>query len=99
MLKRITRREFHLLAAAGAIAAPLAASGLPGQQPQSTTEKPPVQALLTSEEQKKVNEEVAKREEEMSILHRHTLPYGLEPAFVFRARVPRRRASAKAPRS
>jgi len=99
MSKRITRREFNLLAAAGAIAAPLIAATLDAQQPQSATEKPPIKPLLTSDEEKKVNEEVAKREEEMAGLHRHTLPYGLEPAFLFRARVPRRRASAKSPRS
>jgi hypothetical protein len=99
MAKRITRREFHLLATVGAMAAPLAAASMPAQQPQSATEKPPVKPLLTSEEEKKVNEVVAKREEEMAGVHRHTLPYGLEPAFVFRARATRRRAPAKAARS
>lgn len=98
MAKRMTRREFHLLAAASAIAAPLAGAKLELQQPQPAIEKPPVKTLLTEDVEKKVNEEVAKREEEMARVHQHTLPYGLEPAFLFRARVPKRRASLKAPR-
>ena len=98
MAKRITRREFQLLAALGVFAAPLAGANAEAQQPQPAAEKPPVKPLLTAEMEKKVNEAVAKREEEMAEVHRHTLPYGLEPAFLFRARVPKRRASIKTPR-
>ena len=99
MAKRITRREFHLLAAIGAVAVPLAGARLEGQKPQSVTEKPPIKQLLTAEMEKKVNEAVVEREDEMARVHGHTLPYGLEPAFLFRARAPKRRASAKGPRS
>jgi hypothetical protein len=98
MAKRITRREFHWLAALGVFAAPLAGASVEPQQPQPSAEKPPVKPLLTAEMQKRVNEEVAEREEEMAAVHRHTLPYGLEPAFLFRARVPKRRAAIKVPK-
>jgi len=99
MAKRITRREFHLIAAAGAVAAPLGSATLGAQQPQKTTENPPTKPLITPELEKKVNEEIADREKEMARVHQHTLPYGLEPAFLFRARVPKRRAAAKPARS
>jgi len=98
MAKRITRREFHWLAALGVFAAPLAAASVAPQQRQPATEKPPVKPLLTAEIEKKVHEEIAQREDEMAAVHRHTLPYGLEPAFLFRARVPKRRAAVKVPK-
>jgi hypothetical protein len=85
MTKKISRREFHRIAAAGAVMAPIA--GLA----QEKTEKPAVQAA-TPATGEKVQEVVAKQESEMKALRSHTLPYGLEPAFTFQARPRPRRA-------
>jgi hypothetical protein len=99
----ITRREFHLLAAAGAIAgaaatAPMAqASPLfpEASQTQTTAPKPPTKLLLTAEQEKKVQEAIAEREQDIAVLRNRTLPYGLEPAFVFHVRSAGRSAPVK----
>jgi hypothetical protein len=85
MTKKISRREFHRIAAAGAVVAPIA--GLS----QEKTEKPAVQVAIPATGEK-VQEAVAKQESEMKALRSHTLPYGLEPAFTFQARPRPRRA-------
>lgn len=91
-MKRISRREFHRLAAIGAVSGALAHAS---PQPQSTAPKPPTKVLLTAEQEKKVGEKVAERDQDMAGLRSRNLPYALEPAFVFRARVPQRRPAAK----
>lgn len=85
MTKKISRREFHRLAAAGAVVAPIA--GLA----QEKTEKTAVQASRPVAGEK-VQEAAAKQEGEMKALRTHTLPYGLEPAFTFQAKPRPRRA-------
>jgi hypothetical protein len=85
MTKQISRREFHRIAAVGAVMAPLA--GLS----QEKTEKPAVQ-IAERAAGEKVQEAMAKQESEMKALRSHTLPYGLEPAFTFQARPRPRRA-------
>lgn len=100
-MKRITRREFHHLAAVGAIsgaaaaAMPLvnAAAALP--QTQTAAAKPPTKILLTPEQEKKVQEAMAKRDEDVAALRSRTLPYALEPAFIFHVRAAARRAPGK----
>jgi hypothetical protein len=96
-MKRISRREFHRLAAIGAISGALAHASPQPQAPQTQTaaSKPPTKILLTAEQEKKVAEKVAERDQDMAGLRSHSLPYTLEPAFVFRARVPQRRPAAK----
>ena len=85
MTKKISRREFHRIAAAGAVVAPIA--GLA----QEKTEKPTVQ-IATRAAGDKVQEAIAKQESEMKTLRSYTLPYGLEPAITFQARPRQRRA-------
>jgi hypothetical protein len=93
-MKPITRREFHRLAAAGAIAgasatAPLMrASAHSPEAPQSqvAAPKPPTKLLLTADQEKKVQEAIAEREKDIAILRNRALPYNLEPAFVFHVR-------------
>ena len=87
MTNNISRREFHRIAAAGAMVAPFA--GLA----QEKTEKSPVQSA-TPGVGEKVQEAVAKQDGEMKGLRSHTLPYGLEPAFTFQARPRPRRATS-----
>jgi hypothetical protein len=85
MAKRMSRREFSRIAAAGVVAAPIA--GLA----RKSMEKPTVEASGTTAGEK-VQEAVAKQEGEMKALRSHTLSYGLEPAFTFQARMRPRRA-------
>ena len=102
-MKRITRREFHLLAAAGAIAGAAAAEPLTSSlshsheifQAQATATKPPTKLLLTAEQEKKVQEKIAEREQDIAALRNRMLPYNLEPAFVFHVRPVARRATVK----
>jgi hypothetical protein len=103
-MARISRREFHRLAATGAIAGaaatmPLAeASAHSPEAPQSqtTAPKPPTKLLLTAEQEKKVQEKIAEREQDIATLRNRLLPYPLEPAFVFHVRSVARRSPAKA---
>lgn len=102
-MKRITRREFHRLAAASAIVGAAAATPLAQASPQSpvasqtqtATPKPPTKLLLTAEQEKKVQEKIAEREQDIAVLRNRTLPYNLEPAFVFHVRSAGRRPSAR----
>jgi hypothetical protein len=84
MTKKISRRDFHRIAAAGAVAAPLARIA------QERTEHPSAETSKTADA--KVEEAVAKQEAEMRGVRSHTLPYGLEPAFTFQAKMRPRRA-------
>jgi hypothetical protein len=95
-MKRISRREFSRLAIAGAAAAPLAGATLQEPEAQTVLAKPAAtKPALTADEEKRVEEAVAEREKGMAEMRAHTLPYGLEPAFLFRVRTPARRAAAK----
>ena len=102
-MSRISRREFHRLAAVGAIAGVAAATPLaqasahsPEAPPsQTATPKPPTKLLLTSEQEKKVQEKIAEREQDIATLRNRTLPYNLEPAFVFHVRSAARRPPGK----
>jgi hypothetical protein len=94
-MKRISRRDFHRLAAAGAVSGALAHPSPQAPQTQTAATKPPVKLLLTPEQEKKVAEELAKRDEKIARLHTRALPYNLEPAFVFHARIPQRRSPGR----
>lgn len=94
-MKQISRRDFHRLAAAGAVSGALAHAAPRAPQTQTTTPKPPTKVLLTAEQEKKVGEEIADRDKNMAGVRSRSLPYSLEPAFVFRARIPQRRSPAK----
>ncbi|MGH9713373.1 MAG: twin-arginine translocation signal domain-containing protein [Candidatus Acidiferrales bacterium] len=105
-MKRISRREFHRLAAVGAIAGaaastPLAQGSLIHSQPpqlaqaQTTASKPPVKLLLTADQEKKVQDAIAEREKDVATMRSRTLPYSLEPAFVFHVCAAARRSPAK----
>ena len=94
-MKQISRREFHRLAAMGAVSGALAHASPQASQAQTATPKPPTKVLLTAEQEKKVGEEVADRDQNMVGLRSRTLPYSLEPAFVFHARAVQRRSPAK----
>jgi len=91
-MKRISRREFHHLAAVGAIsgaaaaAMPLVEAAATPPQAQSAAPKPPTKILLTPEQEKKVQEAIGKRDEDVTAIRGRTLPYTLEPAFVFQVR-------------
>jgi hypothetical protein len=103
LMKQITRRDFHRLAAVSALAG--AAAGTPLAQasarfpvaPQSQTAepKPPTKLLLTGDQEKKVQEAIAEREKDIAILRNRALPYSLEPAFVFHVRSAARRPPVK----
>jgi len=94
-MKQISRREFHRLAAVGAISGALAHASPQVSQTQTATPKPPTKVLLTAEQEKKVGEEIADRDKNMAGLRSRALPYSLEPAFVFHARAVQRRSPAK----
>lgn len=85
MTRKISRREFHRIAAAGAVVAPIA--GLSQEKKGKSAIQPGAPAAG-----EKVQEAMAKQESEMKVLRTHTLPYGLEPAFTFQARLRPRRA-------
>ena len=102
-MKRITRREFHCLAAIGAIAGAAATAPLvqvsahspEAPQSQVAEPKPPTKLLLKPEQEKKVHEKIAEREQDIAILRSRVLPYDLEPAFVFHVRATTRRPRVK----
>jgi hypothetical protein len=93
-MKPITRREFHRLAAASAIAGARATTPFvraPAHSPEApqsqvAAPKPPTKLLLTADQEKKVQEAIAEREKDIAILRSRALPYNLEPAFVFHVR-------------
>jgi len=94
-MKPISRRDFHLLAAIGAASAALAHASPQTPQAQTPAPKPPAKLLLTPEQEKKVQEELADRDQKIARLRARTLPYSLEPAFAFHVRVPQRRPPVK----
>jgi hypothetical protein len=96
-MTRISRREFNRLAALGAAVSPLAGiSAAREPQSQSSDAKPASKRILSSEQEGKVREAVAKRDEQLAGMRSRTLPYGLEPAFVFSVRTARHALPVKA---
>ena len=100
---RISRREFGRIAAvAGAMAVPLATTAaMPTSvvEAQSTGEdsaKPDLRPkpALTAEQAGKMDEALTKLAGQLGQLRKHTLAYGAEPAFVFKAEAPRRAVPA-----
>jgi hypothetical protein len=94
-MKRISRREFHRLAAVGAISGAVAHASLQAPQTQTAAPKPPVKLLLTPEQEKKLEKELVERDQKIARLRSRALPYNLGPAFVFHARIPQRRSPLK----
>lgn len=95
-MKQISRREFSRLAVVGAAMSPLAARLPAHQAAQGQSEsKTPLKPVLTPEQAERVKEAWGKRDEQLKGLRGHTLPYGLEPAFIFRVRSAPRRGKAK----
>jgi hypothetical protein len=90
MANRISRREFHRLAAIGAAVAPLA--GVAEAQPPDTSSK----SGENREQEAKLKEVEERRNKTLEPLRSHTLAYGLEPAFTFHPRVPVRRVPSPA---
>jgi len=96
-MTRISRREFNRLAALGAAVSPLAGvSAARELQSQSPETKPASKHVLSTEQEGKVREAVAKRDEQLAGMRSRTLPYGLEPAFVFSVRTARHAPAANA---
>jgi hypothetical protein len=90
VMTRISRREFTRLAALGAAVSPLAGiSAAREPQSQSPETNPAPKQVLSAEQEGKVREAVAKRDEQLAGMRARTLPYGLEPAFVFSVRTAR----------
>ena len=92
-MKLISRRQFNLLAMASAAAARrrlVPISSWTGTQEQSVETRFKPKLGVTADQAKKVQEEIDKREAQLSGMRSRTLPYGLEPAFVFRAEMARR---------
>jgi len=86
------RREFAKRAAAAAVVAPLAwpARGKPvawrGLAQQSETPKATPKLTLSPKQEEDVKKATDRREDQLSAMRSRTLPYDLEPAFVFAAR-------------
>ena len=95
-MRHISRREFSRLAVVGAAAAPLVGASFQTSKPSPDEPAAPAMKLaLTEDQQKKLGEEMARRERDMGELRGHTLPYGGEPAFVFRVRAAPRRSRGR----
>lgn len=103
---RISRREFGRIAA---VAVPLAAVAVPLTATAGTSTsvievqasggdsaKPDLKPkpALTAEQAGKMDEALTKLSGQLDQLRKHTLAYGAEPAFVFKAEAPRRTAPA-----
>ena len=104
----ISRREFGQIAVVGAAVAPLAAisarASATNSAPQAqaaATVNPPADLkphpALTAEQAAKLDEALSRLAAQLGQLRKHTLPYGAEPAFVFRAEMPRHPPAAPAP--
>ena len=99
-MKKLSRRQFNKLASAAALAIPVAASANPlgavfrppasPQQPTSPQQPatpPPASKLnLTPDQEEAVRRAVERRDRQLAGLRSRTLPYALEPAFVFAVR-------------
>ena len=77
------RREFAKRAAAAAVVAPVAWRGFAQQ---SETPKAAPKLTLSPKQEEDVKKATDRREEQLATMRSRTLPYDLEPAFVFAAR-------------
>ena len=93
-MKKLSRRQFSKLASAAALAIPVAASAnplgavfRPPSSPQQPATPPQASKLnLTLEQEEAVRRAVERRDRQLAGLRSRTLPYALEPAFVFAVR-------------
>jgi len=93
-MKKLSRRQFSKLASAAALAIPVAASAnpvgavfRPPASPQQPVSPPPASKLnLTPDQEEAVRRAVERRDRQLNALRSRTLPYSLEPAFVFAVR-------------
>jgi hypothetical protein len=93
-MKRISRRAFAQVAGATVVCASAAWGAVarampespqnPPQEPAATGEK--LRYGMTKEQAERVQQAVVRRERQAASLRERQLPYGLEPAFVFRAK-------------
>ncbi len=100
-MKRMNRRQFGKVLGA-AVVTPIAAglvpnavgagiypdlaARLPQTPPQAEAHKPESKLKLTAEQEEAVKKAVERRERQLGALRSRTLPYDLEPAFVFQVR-------------
>ncbi len=92
-MKRLGRRQFTKIVGAAALASPLAPalvwpqeqkkSGAPAEPPAPSGQAP---LKLSHEQEEAVKKAVERRERQLGALRSRTLPYDLEPAFVFQVR-------------
>jgi len=76
-MKRIHRRQFAKLAG-GMVAAVAVSRAAPSLQ------EPVPKLKLTPQQEERVREAVTRRDRQLAAIRNRTLPYALEPAFVFR---------------
>lgn len=98
-MKRINRREFGRLAGSAALAPSVAwaqpswpdtvNSGQADQPQQAEPAGAEPKLKLTKEQEERVKGQVKEREERLTALRDHPLPYNAEPAFIFRVKLPR----------
>jgi hypothetical protein len=99
-MKKMNRRKFAMLAGGAALAPGVAAGFAPqpresrpaqsaatpaAQQPPAAGAKP--KYGMTAEQEERVKQSIERRERQNAALRSRTLPYALEAAFVFQARV------------
>ena len=82
------RREFAKKAVAAAVVAPAAWRNLAQQ---GEAQKPVPRLALSPKQEEDVKKATDRREEQLAAMRSRTLPYDLEPAFVFAARPKGRR--------
>ncbi len=104
-MKRMSRREFTKLAGGAAVVTPLAPA-LAWTQEKKTEPPKPIEAQspaeakpepklkLTAKQEEDLKQALERRDRQLSGLRGRTLPYDLEPAFVFQPRT-RPRAARK----
>lgn len=90
-MKKLSRRQFTQLTGAAALAIPIAAPvaaciGLPETQQAPAAAPPEVKPKLTPEQEEAVKRAVERRDRQLTGLRSRSLPYSLEPAFVFAVR-------------
>jgi len=95
-MKKLSRRQFAQLAGAAALATPFAPAAAahvgagfsrPSADQQSgATSSPEPKLKLTPDQEERVRQAVERRDRQLNALRSRTLPYSLEPAFVFAVR-------------
>lgn len=82
----MNRREFAKMAGVAALLAPQAVSGQAAAPQAAPKAETPVKYGMSKEQEERVRQAVERRERQMAPLRSRTLPYELEPAFVFRVK-------------